>query len=166
MSAVFVLVWIITGFVPLEWSNGHRKLVRLQSGTCLLVSENWAPGSRRAGLRVVPREEMRQSTSSLSYLRPRFRSELGSLWTNIPIWIPVLISLCILVAIETRNLLWMQRMRCSKCGYSLKHIESVQCPECGAEQHGGSWATYMLLYKRTVSAALLGIAAFAISMFI
>jgi hypothetical protein len=76
------------------------------------------------GRHVTPRQPLEWQYWDLDIYIPH--------WLLTLLWLPLLLPALIVVRRRHRSRRWLRQGRCAGCGYDLSHLESNQCPECGA----------------------------------
>lgn len=133
-----LLLWILTTFIAFEHSNGSFLLVGGEAGSvhCIFqyAATRYPTWPFPAGTQVARLEPL----IIMDPVFPKIEHYASSNTIDIllPLWLPLLPLL--FLAVYMRRHRGAQAGFCKKCGYCLRGLRSMRCPECGTEAESGS----------------------------
>lgn len=130
LSAACGALWITSMFETVQWSNGSRYLVHVETGAAVFAHDRWSPGSRPVGLAFWRANAHGSIENYFLYLQPSLHTESGTLWINLPPWLPMAGLIVPLVWIEFRPWRRLRRGLCTACGRPTEQTGSPRCAPC------------------------------------
>lgn len=131
LSATCGALWITSMFETVQWSNGSRYLVHVETGAAVFAHDRWRPGTRPVGLAFWRANAHDSIDNYFLYLQPSYHTESGTLWINLPPWLPMVGLIVPLVWIEFRPWRRLRRGLCQFCGRPTDRSSgSPRCAPC------------------------------------
>ena len=135
LSAACGALWVTSMFETVQWSNGSRYLVHVETGAAVFAHDRWRPETRPVGLAFWRANAHGSLENYLLYLQPSLHNESGTLWINLPPWVPMAGLVLPLVWIEFRPWRRARRGLCQTCA---RATDGPGSPHCSACVDGGS----------------------------